>query len=62
MLQRTKSMAIRLWKDEGGASLLEYSLLIGIIVAVSVAAITAVGVWVTGRWTALASALGIALP
>ena len=59
MLQRTKSMAIRLWKDEGGASLLEYSLLIGIIVAVTVGVITAVGVWTTGRWTALKTALGI---
>jgi Flp pilus assembly pilin Flp len=59
MLQRTKTTAIRLWKDEGGASLLEYSLLIGIIVAVTVGVITAVGVWVTGQWTTLKTALGI---
>jgi pilus assembly protein Flp/PilA len=57
MLQRTKTTAIRLWKDEGGASLLEYSLLIGIIVAVTVGTITAVGVWVSGRWTALMTAI-----
>jgi pilus assembly protein Flp/PilA len=59
MLQRTKSIATRLWKDEGGASLLEYSLLIGIIAAITVGIITAVGVWVTGRWSALQAALGI---
>jgi pilus assembly protein Flp/PilA len=58
MLSRAKSIAIRLWNDKGGASLLEYSLLIGIIVAITVTLITGVGVWVTGRWTALCTALG----
>ncbi len=59
MLSLAKSIAISLWKDRRGASLLEYSLLIGIIVAVTVGVITAVGAWVTGRWTALQTALGI---
>ena len=62
MLRRARTIAIRLWKDERGASLLEYSLLIGIIAALTAAAITAVGAWVTGRWTAMAAALGITLP
>jgi Flp pilus assembly pilin Flp len=59
MLHRAKSIAIRLWKDEGGASLLEYSVLIGLIIAITVAAVTAVGLWASGRWDALKTALGI---
>jgi len=59
MLHRAKSTAVRLWKDEKGASLLEYSLLIGIIAAITVGVITAVGGWVLGRWTDLQTALGI---
>ena len=31
MLREVKSFAVRLWKDEQGASLLEYSVLIGLI-------------------------------
>lgn len=47
-------------RDERGASLLEYTILLGIVTAVSVALIANVGTWVTGRWTALVTALGIA--
>ncbi len=46
-------------RDERGASLLEYTILLGIMTAVSVALIANVGTWVTGRWTALTAALGI---
>ena len=59
MLPLAKDIAIGLWKDRRGAALLEYSLLIGIIVAVTVGVITAVGTWVTGRWDSLKTALGI---
>jgi pilus assembly protein Flp/PilA len=43
-------------RDERGASLLEYSLLIGIITVVTVTAMTGVGNWVKGQWDALATA------
>ena len=33
IVERTKDIAIKLWKDESGASLLEYSLLLGLITA-----------------------------
>jgi pilus assembly protein Flp/PilA len=46
-------------RDESGASLLEYTILLGIITAVSVGLITQVGGWVTGRWNALVTALGL---
>jgi pilus assembly protein Flp/PilA len=53
MLHHAKSAAIRLWKDERGASLLEYSVLIGLILAVTVGAVTAIGTWMGTRWSTL---------
>ena len=57
MLPLAKSIAIELWKDRRGASMLEYSILIGLIIAVSVATVTAVGGWMSGRWTNLMNLL-----
>jgi len=57
MLRKAKSVAVRLWKDEQGASLLEYSVLIGLIVAGVVATITAVGTWTDNRWDFLKTTL-----
>jgi pilus assembly protein Flp/PilA len=57
MLHRAKSIAIRLWKDEGGASLLEYTLLIGIILTVTVGTIGLVGGWANTKWLDLKNAL-----
>jgi pilus assembly protein Flp/PilA len=62
MLHHAKSVAGRLRKDERGASLLEYSVLIGLIIAITVGAVTAVGTWSQGRWDNLKSALGITTP
>lgn len=44
-------------KDMSGASLIEYSLLIGLITVGVVLLVGAVGTWVAGRWTALDTAL-----
>lgn len=44
--------------NQSGASLIEYSLLIGLITVAAVIAVTAVGIWVNGRWTALQAAVG----
>ena len=62
MLRQAKSIAVRLWKDEQGASLLEYSVLIGLIVAGVVATITAVGTWTSGRWDFLKTTLDATPP
>ena len=59
MRKTVKDVAVRLWKDERGASLLEYSILIGLITVGVVASVTAVGTWAGGRWTALRGALGV---
>jgi pilus assembly protein Flp/PilA len=57
MLHHARAIAIRLWKDERGASLLEYSVLVGLITAGVVATISGVALWTGGRWTALNTVL-----
>ena len=47
----------RLGKDEDGAALIEYTVLLGILLVAVVATITSVGTWVSGRWTALNASL-----
>jgi pilus assembly protein Flp/PilA len=43
--------------DEGGAALIEYTVLLGLMLVAVVATIGVVGTWVGGRWTALSTAL-----
>ena len=57
MLQHFKKTTVHLWKDESGASLLEYSVLIGLIVAGVVGSIIAVAGWTGGRWGNLMNTL-----
>lgn len=49
----------RLQKDEEGAALVEYSLLIGIITVAAVGSIILVGPWVGRQWQALVTALSL---
>jgi len=44
-------------KNESGASLIEYSLLIGLITVGVVLTVVAVGQWVGAQWTALDAAV-----
>jgi pilus assembly protein Flp/PilA len=53
MSNRLKAAAIRFWKDESGASLVEYSILIGIITVGVIATVGDVGDWVSDKWTTL---------
>lgn len=46
-----------LQKDEDGAALIEYTVLLGILVVAVIATIVAVGGWVNARWTALNGAI-----
>jgi pilus assembly protein Flp/PilA len=57
MVRHAKSLAVRLWKDERGASLLEYSVLVGLITAAVVGTITLVTQWTGTRWTTLLGTL-----
>jgi pilus assembly protein Flp/PilA len=59
MRTTVKDLAVRLWRDERGASLLEYSILIGLITVGVVASVTSVGTWAGNRWGDLKVALAI---
>jgi pilus assembly protein Flp/PilA len=57
MLHCIKNAAFRLWTDESGASLLEYSVLVGLITAAVVGVIVGVGGWMGNKWNTLQSTL-----
>jgi pilus assembly protein Flp/PilA len=58
MIRKIKETAVKLWNDERGASLLEYSILIGLITVGVVASVTSIGTWVQTKWSTLKSAVG----
>ena len=43
--------------DESGAALVDYTVLLGILLVAVIATIALVGTWVSGKWTALHTAL-----
>ena len=47
----------KLRRDEDGAALIEYTVLLGILLIAVVATIIGVGAWVNGKWTALNTAI-----
>ena len=57
MLHCIKRTATRLWSDQSGASLLEYSILVGLITAGVIGSVMAVANWTSGRWTNLNTVL-----
>jgi pilus assembly protein Flp/PilA len=56
-VMRLFELLTQLGNDEDGATLLEYTVLIAIMLVAVVGTITVVGGWITGRWTALNGAL-----
>lgn len=57
-MARLRGFFARLRKDESGATMVEYSVLIGIITAVTIAIIVGVGTFVNTAWNDLCTALG----
>ncbi len=55
-----KTFFIELRDDEQGAAFLEYTVLLGIILAVSVAVIVSIGGWAGSVWAELCSGLASA--
>ena len=47
----------KLHEDKGGAAFIEYTALLGVILAVGLAVLTAVGDWAGRTWTLLCGAL-----
>ena len=48
----------RFVSDDRGLETVEYAIVAGLIVVGVVAAVTAIGIWVGNKWTALKTALG----
>ncbi len=57
MLNKVKRRFTNLRRDEAGATMIEYSILIGIITAAIIGIIVLVGGWVGTQWNALWAAL-----
>jgi pilus assembly protein Flp/PilA len=57
MMFKALELVRNLKKDEDGAALIEYTVLLGILVVAVIATIVAVGGWVNARWTALNTAI-----
>lgn len=56
-MSRMLTFVQQLRRDEEGAALVEYTVLLGIILVAVILAVTAVGQWVGGRWTGLCTTL-----
>ena len=52
-MSKAWSLIEKLRRDEDGAALIEYTVLLGILVVAVIASIVAVGTWVNGKWTIL---------
>jgi pilus assembly protein Flp/PilA len=50
----------RFAKDEDGAALIEYTVLLGVLVVAVISTIGLVGSWVKGQWTSLCAGIGAA--
>ena len=61
-MTKVLDIAKRFIADEEGASLIEYTVLIGVMLVAVIAIINQVGVWVNGKWTALNNNLPAATP
>jgi Flp pilus assembly pilin Flp len=51
-------MVQHLWRDQGGASLIEYSILVAVITAIVLVGVSVAGAWVLGMWERLLPILG----
>jgi pilus assembly protein Flp/PilA len=57
LIKEFKPIVERFKKDENGAALIEYTVLIGIMLVAVIAIIVFVGGWVSGQWSALSTKL-----
>ena len=57
VLNPFKTVLAEFKKDEDGAALIEYTVLLAILLIATIAIIVAVGEWISGRWVALNSAI-----
>ena len=53
-----RGIARQLWRDRHGATLIEYTLLIGLVSLTALGAVIAAGSWANGIWVNFLSSLG----
>ena len=53
-----KTLLKKFFSEEKGLETVEYAIIVGLIVAGTVAVIAAIGVWVNGQFTSLQTDLG----
>lgn len=56
-MRMLKRIIRELHYDNSGVSFIEYTALLGVILAVGLAVLTSVGTWASGVWTALCAAV-----
>jgi pilus assembly protein Flp/PilA len=56
-MKKLMTIARQFRDDEDGAAMIEYTILLGVIAAVSIVTIASVGTWVSGQWTSLDTCL-----
>ena len=56
-MERLWTLLDDLHNEESGAAFIEYTVLIGVILAVGVGIVVAIGTWANGRWDALNTAV-----
>jgi len=52
-MSKAWNLVRKLGKDEEGAALIEYTVLLGIMIVAVIATIVAVGGWINNKWTLL---------
>lgn len=57
-MKKLMTIARKFRDDEEGAAMIEYTVLIGLITVATIATIALIGIWVTGAWKDLQSAVG----
>ena len=56
-MSKAWNLVRKLRRDEDGAALIEYTVLLGILLVAVIATIGLVGTWIAGQWSTLNAAL-----
>ena len=56
-MSKALNLVSKLRKDQDGAALIEYTVLLGILIVAVIATIGLVGTWVSGQWSTLQTTL-----
>jgi pilus assembly protein Flp/PilA len=57
-----RNLIAKFAREEDGAALIEYTVLLGIIAATVIVTIIGVGTWIDGQWTTFSQNIGASAP